>query len=111
MSPELQRASNLGGASRWYHFRRATFSLLMPTTLFVFVVALTDAFKMIDHLFVMTGGGPNNSSNLLLFYIYDTAFSFFDLPYAGALTVALVIILGAVAILQFTVLEKRVHYQ
>lgn len=111
MAPELEEASSLEGASRWYHFRRVTFPLLMPTTLFVFVVAVTDAFKIIDHLFIMTGGGPNNSSNLLLYYIYDTAFSFFDMPYAGALTVALVLILGAFAVLQFTFLGKRVHYQ
>lgn len=111
MSPELEEASTLEGASRWYHFRRVTFPLLMPTTLFVFVVAVTDAFKIIDHLFIMTGGGPNNASNLLLFYIYDTAFSFFDPSYAGALTMALVVILGLAAILQFVVLERRVHYR
>ncbi|WP_225754383.1 carbohydrate ABC transporter permease [Actinotalea sp. Marseille-Q4924] len=111
LSPELEEASSLEGASRWYHFRRVTFPLLMPTTLFVFVVAVTDVFKIIDHLFIMTGGGPNNASNLLLYYIYETAFSFFDLAYAGALTVALVLILGTVAVLQFTVLGKRVHYQ
>lgn len=111
MSPELEEASTLEGASRWYHFRRVTFPLLMPTTLFIFVVAVTDAFKIIDHLFIMTGGGPNNSSNLLLFYIYDTAFSFFDPNYAGALTMALVVILSLIAIIQFTVLERRVHYR
>lgn len=111
MSPELEEASTLEGASRWYHFRRVTFPLLMPTTLFIFVVAVTDAFKIIDHLFIMTQGGPNNSSNLLLYYIYDTAFSFFDPNYAGALTMALVVILGLAAIVQFTVLERRVHYR
>ncbi len=111
MSPELEEASALEGASRWYHFRRVTFPLLMPTTLFVFVVAVTDAFKIIDHLFIMTSGGPNNASNLLLYYIYDTAFSFFDPRYAGALTVALVLILGAAAVVQFAVLERRVHYR
>lgn len=111
MSPELEEASKLEGASRWYHFRRVTLPLLMPTTLFVFVVAVTDAFKIIDHLFIMTGGGPNNASNLLLYYIYDTAFSFFDPAYAGALTMALVVILGLAAIVQFTVLERRVHYR
>ncbi|GAA4869054.1 carbohydrate ABC transporter permease [Serinicoccus chungangensis] len=111
LSPELEEASKLEGASRWYHFRRVTLPLLMPTTLFVFVVAVTDAFKIIDHLFIMTGGGPNNASNLLLYYIYDTAFSFFDPSYAGALTMALVLILGIAAIVQFAVFERRVHYR
>ncbi|ACQ81092.1 binding-protein-dependent transport systems inner membrane component [Beutenbergia cavernae DSM 12333] len=111
LSPELEEASTLEGASRWYHFRRVTFPLLAPTTLFVFVVAVTDAFKIIDHLFIMTSGGPNNATNLLLYYIYDTAFTFFDPGYAGALTLALVVILGVVAVVQFGVLERRVHYR
>lgn len=111
LSPELEEASMLEGASRWYHFRRVTFPLLAPTTLFVFVVAVTDAFKMIDHLFIMTGGGPNNATNLLLYYIYDTAFTYFDPAYAGALTLALVVILAVIAVVQFTTLERRVHYR
>ena len=111
LSPELEEASAIEGASKWYHFRRVTFPLLMPTTLFVFVVAVTDAFKVVDQIYVMTDGGPNNASNLLLYYIYENAFRFFDLPYAGTLTVALVVILGGIALLQFKVIEKRVHYQ
>lgn len=111
MSPELEEASTLEGASRWYHFRRVTFPLLMPTTLFVFIVAITNAFKQVDHLFIMTGGGPNNASSLLLFYIYEVAFSFIDLPYAGALTIALVVLLAVVALAQYTILDKRVHYR
>lgn len=111
MSTELEEASTLEGASRWYHFRRVTFPLLMPTTLFVLIVAITNAFKQVDHLFIMTGGGPNNASSLVLFYIYEVAFSFIDLPYAGALTVALVVILAVVALVQYTILDKRVHYR
>lgn len=111
MSVELEEASSLEGASRWYHFRRVTFPLLMPTTLFVLVVAVTNAFKQVDHLFIMTGGGPNNASSLLLYYIYEVAFSFIDLPYAATLTIALVVILGTIALLQFAILERRVHYR
>lgn len=111
MSVELEEASTLEGASRWYHFRRVTFPLLMPTTLFVTVVAMTNAFKQVDHLFIMTGGGPNNASSLLLYYIYEVAFAFIDLEYAATLTVALVLILGIIALGQYGFLEKRVHYR
>ena len=111
MSVELEEASTLEGASRWYHFRRVTFPLLMPTTLFVLVVAITNSFKLVDHLFIMTGGGPNNASNLLLYYIYEVAFSFIDLTYAATLTVALVVILGVIALGQYGFLERRVHYR
>jgi sn-glycerol 3-phosphate transport system permease protein len=111
MSVELEEASILEGASRWYHFRRVTFPLLMPTTLFVLVVALTNSFKQVDHLFIMTDGGPNNASSLLLYYIYQVAFQFYDLPYAAVLTVALVVILVGMALAQFRLFEKRIHYR
>lgn len=111
MSLELEEASRMEGASRWYHFRRVTFPLLMPTTLFVLVVAVTNSFKQVDHLFIMTEGGPNNASSLLLYYIYEVAFAFIDLEYASVLTITLVAILAVIAIGQFRLLEKRVHYR
>jgi sn-glycerol 3-phosphate transport system permease protein len=111
MSPELEEASMLEGASAWYHFRRVTLPLLMPTTLFVTIVALTNSFKHVEHIFVMTRGGPDNASSLLLFYIYKTAFTFFDDHYAAILTVLLMLTLLLLAFLQFRVVEKRVHYQ
>ena len=54
------------------------FPLLMPTTLFVLINAVLNSFKLVDHLFVLTKGGPNNASNLLLYYIFETAFSYFE---------------------------------
>lgn len=111
MSVELEEASEMEGAGRWYHFRRVTFPLLMPTTLFVMVVALTDSFKMVDHLFIMTGGGPDNASSLLLYYIYQVAFQFYDLPYAAALTVALIALLLGLALAQLKFFDRRIHYR
>ena len=88
LSPELGDAGRIEGASRWYFFRRVTFPLLMPTTLFVLVNATINSFKLVDHLFILTKGGPDNASNLLLYYIYQVAFSFFDTAYAATLTAA-----------------------
>jgi sn-glycerol 3-phosphate transport system permease protein len=111
MSPALAEAASLEGASRWYVFRRVTFPLLMPTTLFVLVNAVINSFRLVDHIVVMTKGGPDNASSLLLYYIYDVGFKFWDTSYAAALTVALVVILGVAAVGQFVFLERRVHYQ
>ncbi|HYT47801.1 MAG TPA: sugar ABC transporter permease [Burkholderiales bacterium] len=111
LPPELEEAGRIEGASRWYFFRRVTFPLLMPTTLFVLVNATINSFKLVDHLFILTKGGPDNASNLLLYYIYQVAFSFFDTAYASTLTVVLLFLLGAFAILQFQLIEKRVHYR
>jgi len=111
ISPDLYQAASIEGASRWTNLRRITLPLLMPTTLFVLVNAFLNAFKLVDHLFILTKGGPNNASNLLLYYIYENAFSFFDTAYAAVLTVVLLIILIALAALQFGVIERRVHYR
>jgi sn-glycerol 3-phosphate transport system permease protein len=111
LSPELAEAGRIEGASRWYFFRRVTFPLLMPTTLFVLVNATINSFKLVDHLFILTKGGPDNASNLLLYYIYQVAFSFFDTAYAATLTVVLLALLAGLAIVQFLLVEKRVHYR
>jgi len=111
MSPHLAEAAAIEGASRWYFFRRVTFPLLMPTTLFVLVNAVINAFRMIDHVVVMTRGGPDNATALLLYYIYEIGFRFWDSAYAAALTMVLLTILGLAALAQFLFLERRVHYQ
>jgi len=111
LPPELAEAARIEGASRWHFFRRVTFPLLMPTTLFVLVNATINSFKLVDHLFILTKGGPDNASNLLLYYIYQVAFSFFDTAYAATLTVVLLLLLGTLAVVQFQLVERRVHYR
>ncbi len=110
-SPHLAEAAALEGASRWYFFRRVTFPLLMPTTLFVLVNAVINSFRLVDHIVVMTKGGPDNASALLLYYIYEIGFRFWDTGYAATLTVVLLALLGTAALGQFLILERRIHYQ
>jgi sn-glycerol 3-phosphate transport system permease protein len=111
MSPNLAEAAAIEGASRGYFFRRVTFPLLMPTTLFVLVNAVINAFRLVDHVVVMTRGGPDNATELLLFYIYEIGFRFQDSAYAAALTIVLLALLGSAALAQFWFLERKVHYQ
>ena len=111
ISPTLAEAAALEGASRWVYFRRVQFPLLMPTTLFVLVNAVIGAFRTIDHIVVLTKGGPDNATLLLLYYIYQVGFSFWDTGYAAALTVVLLATLGLIAIIQYGVLERRIHYR
>lgn len=111
LPPELEEAARLEGASRWYYFRRVMFPLLMPTTLFVLINAVINSFKLVDQLFILTKGGPDNASSLLLYYIYEVAFSFLDQAYASTLTVVLLAALAIIAIGQFVFLDKKVHYQ
>jgi sn-glycerol 3-phosphate transport system permease protein len=111
LSPELFEAAKVEGASAWRIFRKITFPLLMPTTLFVLINALLNAFKLVDHIFILTKGGPNNASNLLLYYIYETAFSFLDSYYAATLTVVLLVTLALTALVQMIFIDRRIHYR
>jgi sn-glycerol 3-phosphate transport system permease protein len=111
MRADLAEAAALEGASRWYYFRRVVWPLLMPTTLFIFVNASIDAFRLIDQIVVLTHGGPDNATLLLLHYVYQAGFQYFDSNYAAALTMVLLTILGVVAAVQFGVLARRVHYR
>jgi len=109
--PSLLEAARIEGAGRWTIFHRVVFPLLMPTTLFVSVNAVINSFRLVDHLFILTGGGPDNASSLLLFYIYETAFRFWDTAYAATLTVVLLVMLSLLAIGQFFLFDRRVHYK
>ena len=97
ISPSLAEAAAIEGASRSYFFRRVHFPLLMPTTLFVMVNAVINAFRLVDHVVVMTRGGPDNATSLLLYYIYEIGFRFWDSTYAAALTMVLLAMLGVAA--------------
>ncbi|MDN4573409.1 ABC transporter permease [Pandoraea cepalis] len=111
ISPTLAEAAALEGASRWQFFRRVQWPLLMPTTVFVVINAVINAFRLVDHIIVMTRGGPDNATQLLLYYIYQVAFSFWDTSYAAALTVVLLTLLAVVAFVKFRLLDSRTHYQ
>jgi sn-glycerol 3-phosphate transport system permease protein len=108
---ELYEAGRLEGASAGQQFRAITWPLLGPTTLFVALIASINAFQSVDQVWLMTGGGPDNRTNLLLFYIYQVAFQFFDLGKAATLTVFLLAVLMTIAALSFGFLERRIHYE
>jgi sn-glycerol 3-phosphate transport system permease protein len=111
LNPSLREAAAIEGASRWTFFRRVQWPLLMPTTLFVMVNAVINAVRMVDHIVVLTRGGPDNASTLLLFHLYEVGFRYWDSGYAAALTMVLLLSLAAVALFQFFVLDRRVHYK
>ena len=109
--PDLREAATIEGAGRWQYTWRVALPLLMPTTLFVLVNALINSVKLIDHLFILTKGGPDNASKLVLYWIWEMAFAFFDNPAAAAMTTLVLAVLALVAGLQFRLLERRIHYR
>ncbi len=108
---DLKEAADIEGANRFTYTRRIVLPLLMPTTIFILVNALINSVKLIDHLFILTKGGPSDASKLLLYYIWEMAFAFFDAPHAAALTILVLAVLCVVAAVQFFYLDRRTHYQ
>ncbi|SLN20835.1 Lactose transport system permease protein LacF [Roseovarius gaetbuli] len=108
---DLKEAADIEGASRWTYTRRIVLPLLMPTTLFIMVNAMINSVKLIDHLFILTKGGPSDASKLILYYIWEMAFAFFDAPHAAAMTMLVLLVLGIVAAIQFFFIDRRTHYQ
>lgn len=111
IAPDLREAARIEGASRWAYTRRVVLPLLMPTTLFVLINALINSVRLIDHLFILTKGGPNNASKLILYWVWEMAFAYFDQAGAAVMTVMIIAVLGGIATLQFIYFERRTHYR
>jgi sn-glycerol 3-phosphate transport system permease protein len=87
------------------------FPMLSPTLFYLFITGTISAFSAFDMVNLMTSGGPNNSSNVLVHWIWQSAFKFYRIGPAMAASVVFMGIIGVVTILNFSALAKRVHYQ
>jgi len=92
-------------------FFKITLPMISPTILFTSVVAVIASFKVFDSISIMTGGGPVNSTNTLVYYIYDFAYSYGKPGQACAAGMVLLLFVCVVTYIQFLVGKKRVHYQ
>ncbi len=108
---DAEEAARIEGASWWQRQRYVVIPMLGPTFAFVGVIALINAITQIDHVIVMTQGGPNNATNLLLYYIYQQAHEFYDLGKATAATVVTLALLLALSMASLRTMERRVHYE
>jgi sn-glycerol 3-phosphate transport system permease protein len=85
--PDAYEAAYLDGASPWQRLRYVTLPYLKPTIGFVSVIGLLNIVTQVDHVFVLTKGGPSDSTNLLLFYVYQQAVESYDIGRASAATI------------------------
>ncbi len=108
---DAEEAARLEGANWWQRQRYVVIPMLGPTFSFVAIISLITSVIQIDHVIVMTQGGPNNSTNLLLFYIFQQAHEFFDVGKASAATVVTLALLLLISSTGLRVMEKRVHYE
>ncbi len=102
----LHEAARVDGASAWSRFWRITLPLLTPTLFFLLIMQFITSFQVFGIIFVMTHGGPANATNVYIYQIYESAFSYGRLGYAAAMGWILFLIVGAVTFFQWR-LEKR----
>jgi multiple sugar transport system permease protein len=108
---DLYEAAEIDGAtSGWERFRTVTWPMLGPATLFVTVVSGIRSFQVFDTVEVLTKGGPNKATEVLLYTMYTEAFNFFRTGYGAAITVVFLVVVLALTLLQVRVGEKRTHY-
>lgn len=108
---ELYAAAEMDGAkSAWERFRLVTWPLLGPTTLFVITISVINSVKVFKSVKTLTQGGPNKASEVLLHTIYQEGFVFLRVGYASAMTVIFLAVLIVMMLLQYRVLDRRVHY-
>lgn len=106
IDPDVESAARLDGASAFNLNLYIRIPLIWPTIVFVLTLSIFSAFQTLDLVYVMTQGGPVNSTNMLLLNLYQTAFSFQDTGHAAAQSVVLLGILAIVAFVQIFVVDK-----
>lgn len=103
---DIYEAAKVDGASAIRQFFSITIPLISPTTFFLTIMGIIGSFKVFDHISVLTQGGPGSSSSVMAFYVYRTAFEYFDMGYANALAWALFILVFIVTIIQWKLQDK-----
>jgi multiple sugar transport system permease protein len=106
----LYEAALIDGANRWHSFRYITIPMLSPTLFFAIVWALIGAFQVFDYPFIMTQGGPGDSSRTIVLYLYEHGFRFFSMGYASTVALSLFIIILLLTLLQLKFSERWVFY-
>lgn len=104
---EYYDAAKVDGANGWQTFWRITLPLLRPVILFIVVTNTIGALQVFDIVFATTGGGPANSTNTVVFYMYDTAFKFWRMGRATALAFILFMIVMVITLVQLRVLRRQ----
>ena len=107
----LCEAAKIDGASRWQITRYITLPLITPAAFFCIVISLIGAFQIFDNAYVLTEGGPGDASRTIAMYIYEMAFKRYEMGYASAVALSLLIILVTLTLLQLWGGRKWVHYE
>ena len=100
INPNVYEAAKIDGADEIQIFKNITLPLLKPTTYFVILVTAISSFQVFDLIYVMTSGGPNDATNVIVYSIYKYAFEYFDIGKSCALAYILFVIIFILTLLQ-----------
>lgn len=107
---EMYEAASIDGASGYHKFMKITLPLLGPTISFLMITLLIGSFKVFDLVAFLTAGGPNNSSTVLVYRIYEEGFRNYKMGYASAISWLLFAIVGIVTLITYQIQNRKVHY-
>ena len=107
IAPELSEAAQLDGAGRWKRLTQLTVPLVGPASFFLLVLNVVYSFQIFDIVFVMTGGGPQNATSVLVTYAYDNGFGVRDQGYAAAIGMVLLLVTGIFVAVQWRISSTR----
>lgn len=107
----LYESARIDGAGYFYRLWRITIPMLSPTLFFIVTITLINAFQSFGQIDILTKGGPSQSTNLIVYSIYREAFINYQFGTASAQAVFLFVIIFIVTVLQFKLVERKVHYQ
>lgn len=108
---ELYESAEIDGAGNWAKFRNVTLPMLSPVLFFVIIISVVSSFQNFTEIRVMTEGGPGESSNVMIWYLWENAFIFLQLGVAAAVAWIMFVILMALTGLQFRVGRRWVYYE
>lgn len=109
MPQDLYAAARVDGAGAWQRFRRITLPLLMPIVVIVLVFRTMDAVRVFDAVYVLTGGGPGNTTETLSIYAYKTLFQTLQFGYGSALATAMFVIVAALSSVYVLLLRRHLR--
>lgn len=103
-------AAMIDGANRWQRFRYVTLPLLSPTTFFVIITTMIHSFQIFQQAYIVTEGGPREATTTIVYYIYKNAFEWFNMGYACAQAVFLLMVLLLATLIQMKIQRRWVFY-
>ena len=111
ISESYYEAAAIDGAGTWQQFRTITLPMLTPYIFFNLIMGIIGTFQVFTQAFIMTGGGPNNSTLFFVYHLFNQAFRYLNMGYASAMAWFLFLIVLALTALQMSLSKRWVHYE